>query len=83
MGLADARRVDPLKVIPSQTSVTKQERRHAYRRQGSARIRLPTFKFGPPAVEPQSIPSPSFSFIDYASDFPHKFFFTSSKEGFY
>ena len=41
-GLAGARRVDPLQVIPSQTSVTKQERRRAYRRKCSARLRPPS-----------------------------------------
>ena len=47
VGLADTRRVDALKVIPSQTSVTKQDRRRAYLRKRSERIRLPTFKCGP------------------------------------
>ena len=51
-GLADARRVDSLKVIQSQTSVTKQERRRAYRRKRSARLKSPPFKCAPPAVEP-------------------------------
>ena len=74
-GLACARRVDTLKVILSQTSVTKQERKR------SACIRLPTFKCGPPAVEPQSIPSPSASFTDCESDFSDNFLITSSKEG--
>jgi len=62
--LAGARRVEPLQVIPSQTSVTKQERRRAYRRNRSPRLKSPLFKCGPPAVEPQSITSPSSAFTD-------------------
>ena len=34
-----------------------------------------------PAVEPQSIPSPSSSFTDCESDFSDNFFLTSFKEG--
>jgi len=73
--------VYPLKIIQSQTSLTKRERRRAYRRERSACIRLPTFKCGPPAVEPQSIPSPSSFLTDYKSDVSDNFFPTSSKEG--
>ena len=58
-GLAGARRVDPLKVIQSPASLTKQERRRAYRRKRKARIKSPPFKCGPPAVEPQYILSHS------------------------
>ena len=47
-GLAVARRVDPLEVIPSPKSATKQERRRAYRRKRSARLQSPQFKCGPP-----------------------------------
>jgi len=43
-GLAAARRVDPLEVIQSPTSLTKQERRRAYRRKRSARLKSPEFK---------------------------------------
>ena len=63
-GLAGARRVDPLTVIHSPVSLTKQERRRAYRRKRSARIKSPPFKCGPAAVEPQYIHSYSSSFID-------------------
>jgi len=52
-GLAGARRVDPLTIIPSQTSVTKHERRRAYCRKRSTRLKSSPFKCGPPAVEPQ------------------------------
>jgi hypothetical protein len=77
-GLAGSRRVYSLKVIPFQTSVTKQKRRRAYRRKRSARSRIPSMKYGPPAVEPRSIISPSSSFTDCESDFSDNFFFTSS-----
>jgi len=59
-GLAGARRVDPLEVIQSSTSLTKQERRRVYRRKCSARR-------GPPAVEPRPFNQPSFGFTDCES----------------
>ena len=49
--------VDPLEVIKSPTSLTKQERRCAYRRKRSAHR-------GPPAVEPRPFTQPSFGFTD-------------------
>ena len=52
-GLAGARRVDHLTFIPSQTSLTRQEYRHAYRRKRSERLQPSSFKCGPFAVEPQ------------------------------
>ena len=56
VGLAGARRVDPLRVIPSPTSVTKQERRRAYhRKRSSAHLNFPQFKCDPSTVEPRSI----------------------------
>ena len=45
-GLACARRVDPLKVIQSPVSLTKQERRRAYRRKRSACLKFSPFKCG-------------------------------------
>ena len=57
-GLADARRVDPLKVIQSPISLTKQEHRRAYHRNRFVRLKSPKFECGPPAVEPLSITSP-------------------------
>jgi len=75
--------VDPLKVIPSQKSETKQERARAYRRKRSTRTCLnsPPLKCGPHAVEPPSIISPSSSSTDCESDFTDNFSLTSSKEG--
>ena len=64
VGLAGARKVDPLKGIQSPVSSTKQERRRAYRRKRYARLKFPPFKCGPPAVEPQYILTPSSSFTD-------------------
>jgi len=61
---AGARRVSPLKVIHYQTSVRKQERRRAYCRNRSARIKSSPFKCGPLAIEPQSFNSPSSVFTD-------------------
>ena len=58
-GLAGARRMDPLEVIKSPISLTKQERRCAYRRKRSACFISPPFKCDPPVVEPQSVNSPS------------------------
>ena len=81
VGLAAARRMDPLEVIQSSVSVTKQERRRAYRRKCSTRIKFPKFKCGPAAVEPQYITSNSSSFTDCESDFTDIFFLTFSKEG--
>ena len=75
-GLAGARRVDPLKVIQSPVSLTKQERKRAYRRKRSARFKSPPFTCGTPAIEP-----PSSSFTDCESDFTDNFFLISSKEG--
>jgi len=66
-GLAGARRVNPLKVIQSHTSVTKRERRRAYHRKHSARLQSSQFKCGSPAVEPRSITLPSSAFSDYES----------------
>jgi len=80
-GLAGTKRVDPLEVIQSPVSLTKQERRRAYRRKRSGRIKSPPFKCGPSAVEPQYINSYSSSFTDRESDFTDNFFLTSSKEG--
>ena len=67
-GLAGARRVDPLKVIHSPVSLTKQERRRAYRRKRNARLKSHPFKCGPPAVEPPYILPHSSSFTDCESD---------------
>jgi hypothetical protein len=67
-GLAGARRVDPLKVVHSPVSLTRQERRRAYRRKRNARLKSPTFKCGPPAVDPQYILSHFSSFTDCESD---------------
>jgi len=86
-GLAGARRMDPLQNVPSQASITKQERRRAYRRKSSARLKSLPFKCAsPPAVEPQSIVSPSsgFTYCQSAtsgSDLTDNFLFTCSKEG--
>ena len=66
-GLICARRVDPLKNIQSRKSVTKQKRRHTYRRIQSARLQPPPFKCGPPAVEPLSITLISSGFKDCES----------------
>jgi len=66
-GLASARRVDPLEVIPSPKSATKQERRRAYCRKRSGRLQSPQFKCGPPAVEPRSTTSPSSGFTNCES----------------
>jgi len=63
-GLADARRVDLLKVIQSPVSLTKQGRRCDYRCKRYARIKSPPFKCAPPAVEPRYIYSPSSVFTD-------------------
>ena len=49
--LAGTRRADPLEIIQSPISVTKQERRRAYHRKRSACLRFPQFKCGLPAVE--------------------------------
>ena len=68
-GLADARRVDPLKVNKFPVSLIKQDHRRAYRRKQYSRLKSPPFKCGPPAVEPQSITSPSSSFTDCESDY--------------
>jgi len=54
----------PLTVIPSQTSVTKQECRREYHRKRAARFKSPPSKGGPPAVESQSMNSLSSAFID-------------------
>jgi hypothetical protein len=51
--------VDPLNVIQSPISLTKQERRRAYRCKRYACFKYPPFKCCPPAVEPQSINSPT------------------------
>jgi len=80
-GLAGARRVDLLKVIHSPVSLTKQDRRRAYRRKRNARLTSPPFKCGLPAVERQFINSHSSSLTDCESDFTDNSFFTSSKEG--
>ena len=40
-GLGGARRVDPVEVIPSSKLATEQERRRAYRRECSARLKSP------------------------------------------
>ena len=69
MGFAGARRVDRLEVLKSPTSLTKQERRRAYRRKRSAHR-------GPPAEEPSSS-----SFTDCESGFTDNSFFTSFKQG--
>jgi hypothetical protein len=79
-GLAGARRVDPLKVVHSPVSITRQERRRAYRRKRNARLNSSPLKCGPPAVEPQYIISHSSSFTDCDSDFTDNSFLTSSKE---
>ena len=42
-GLAGARRVDPLRVIESPVSLTKQERKRAYRRKRYTRLKSPPF----------------------------------------
>jgi len=64
-GLTCARKVDPLEVIPSQTSaVTMQERRRGYRRYRSARLNFPQLECGPPTVEPRSITLLSSSLTD-------------------
>jgi len=55
VSLAGARRVDPVQVIKSPVSLTKQKRRRAYRRKQSACFKSPPFKCDPPAVEPQYI----------------------------
>ena len=47
-----------------------------YRRKRSARFKSPSFKWGPPAVEPSS-----FSFTNCESHFTDNFILTSSKEG--
>ena len=78
--LAGARRVDHLKVIPSLVSLTKQERRRAYRRKLYTRLKSPPFQCGPPAVEPQYINLQS-SFTDCESNFTDNPLLTSSKEG--
>ena len=80
-GLAGARRVDPHKVIHSPVSLTKQERRRAYRRKRNARLKSHPFKSGPPAVEPPYILPHSSSFTDCESDFTDNSFLTYSKEG--
>ena len=59
--------MDPLEVIPSQTSVAKQERRRVYHRKRSARLKSSQFKRGPPAVETRSITSTSSAFTDCES----------------
>jgi hypothetical protein len=80
-GLAGARRVDPLKVVHSPVSLTRQERRRAYRRKRNARLNSPPFQCGPPAVEPQFINSHSSFLTDCESDLTDNSFITSSKEG--
>ena len=72
--------MDILQIIQLSTSSTKQEYRHSSRRNRSARLRRPTFKCSPPAVEPRPIPSPSSSFTDYESDFSINFLLTFSKK---
>jgi len=52
--------VDPLEVIPSPTSLTKQDRRRAYRRKRSVHR-------GPHAVGPRSFNQPLFVFTDCES----------------
>ena len=59
-GSAGAERVDPLKVILNSISISKQERRRAYRRKRNARQNSEKIKYkrGPPAKEPQYPPDP-------------------------
>jgi len=61
--LAGARRVDPLEVIQSPVSFTKQEYSRAYRRKRYARLKSFPCKCVPPAVEPQYIHPPLFSHV--------------------
>ena len=51
-GVAAARRVDPLEIMKSSTSLTKEERRRTYRRKRSAHR-------NPPVVEPRPFNQPS------------------------
>ena len=51
-GLAGEKRVDQLQIILSPVSLTKQERRHAYRLKRYARIKSSSLQSGPPAAEP-------------------------------
>jgi len=67
-GLPGSRRVDHLLVIKSPVSLTKLERRRAYRRKRYTRLKSFQIQCGPPAVEPRSITSPSSSFTDCDSD---------------
>ena len=66
-GLAGARRVDPVGVIQSLKSATKQESRRACRRKRNARLQSTQSKCGPIATEPRSITSPSSGFTDCKS----------------
>ena len=85
-GLASARRVDPHEVIYFSTSLTKQERRHAYHRKCIASRNSSQFKCDPPAVESRSINLFSSGFTDCESassdsDFIDTFFVTFFIEG--
>ena len=63
-GLPGAKRVDSLDIIQFPISLTKQERKRAYRRKRFACLKSPKFKCGPPTVESRSITLPSSGFTD-------------------